>query len=363
VGTGERRRSEPVGLTQDTSECLAPAMSECLAPVVFAVMRSSLERLSHPGWCVNLIEAADLEAGEQVLVVVDEPLLEEGSELQAAIADAGGQARLELWTGRRPLSEPPAAVLEAADSSSLAYFLSKEPLAEEAHVRLALVERMRAHGGREIFMGFVDGGLLRDELSCPIPDLTAAAEQVLAGVRDAEKIRIRGRAGTDLTLRVGGRPWLTDVGPLENGQMANFPGGEVYVAPYSDGAEGTLVADLTVPYTVDGLVDEPVVLRFSAGRVTSIEGGRAADLLRRIVDNAGDGADVVAELGIGLNPAVKPRGHVMLDEKAANTAHVAIGRNTGAYGGDNDAAIHVDCIFSEPQLEADGTPVSLPVTG
>ncbi len=142
--------------------------------------------------------------------------------------------------------------------------------------------------------------------------------------------------------------------------MANFPGGEVYVAPYEDSAEGVLVADLTVPYTVEGLVDEPVTLGFHAGRVTSIEGGEAARLLRRLVDEAGGGADVVAELGIGLNPSVRPRGHIMLDEKAAHSAHVAIGRNTGSYGGVNEAKIHVDCVFSEPELEADGRPVDLP---
>ena len=83
-------------------------------------------------------------------------------------------------------------------------------------------------------------------------------------------------------------------------------------------------------------------------------------MLRELVADAGEGADVIAELGIGLNPAVKPRGHVMLDEKAADTAHVAIGKNTGAYGGDNDAAIHVDCIFSEPAVEVDGRPIDLP---
>jgi leucyl aminopeptidase (aminopeptidase T) len=142
--------------------------------------------------------------------------------------------------------------------------------------------------------------------------------------------------------------------------MANFPGGEVYTAPHSDGADGVLVADLTVPYTVEGLVDEPVVLRFSAGRVTSIEGGRAATMLHDLVASAGNGADVVAEVGIGFNPTVTPRGHVMLDEKAAGTAHVAIGRNTGTYGGDNEATIHVDCIFSGPVIEVDGRPLELP---
>ena len=46
----------------------------------------------------------------------------------------------------------------------------------------------------------------------------------------------------------------------------------------------------------------------------------------------------------------------MLDEKAANTAHVAIGNNLGPYGGDNAATIHVDCVFSVPELAVDGRP-------
>ena len=219
---------------------------------------------------------------------------------------------------------------------------------------------MTGHGGRQIFLGFVDGELLRGELSQPATDLERPARDLLAQLEGSETLHVRGRAGTDLTLRVAGRPWRSDALRLEDGQMANYPGGEVFVAPHKDGADGLLVVDLTVPYTVEGLVDEPVTLRFQNGRVTSIDGGRAAEMLRTIVDEARQGADVVAELGIGFNPTVSPRGHVMLDEKAARTAHVAIGRNTGPYGGDNEATIHVDCVFSEPDIEADGTPVDLP---
>ena len=94
--------------------------------------------------------------------------------------------------------------------------------------------------------------------------------------------------------------------------------------------------------------------------MTSIEGGRAASMLRDLVEHAGPGGDVIAELGIGLNSTVKPRGHVMLDEKAAGTAHVAIGHNAGSYGGENQASIHVDCIFSSPEIEVDGRPLELP---
>jgi aminopeptidase len=327
---------------------------------VLAGYDGPVKRLAHPGWCDNLVEASRLQPGEQVLVVVDEPLAAEGAQLGAAAKDAGGEPRLELWAGERPLTELPPGVADGARTADVSLFLSQAPRAEEAATRFKLLEAITAHGGRQIFMGFVDPELLIGELSEPSPDLAGPARQLIAQLDGTESIRIRGRAGTDLTLQVTERPWRTDTTPLEPGDMANYPGGEIFIAPLRDGADGVLVVDVTVPYTVEGLVDEPVTMRFERGRVTSIEGGRAAAMLRTIVAQAGTGGDVIAELGIGLNHTVRPRGHVMLDEKAAGTAHVAIGRNTGPYGGDNEATIHVDCVFSGPELEADGRPVPIP---
>jgi 2,5-dihydroxypyridine 5,6-dioxygenase len=323
-------------------------------------MEARETRMAHSGWTQNLIRAGRLQAGERALVVVDEPLAAEGAELLAAVQDAGADARLELWTGDRPLERAPRPVLDAAETADLSFFLAEKPLPDEATARFALLQTITGHGGRQLFLGFVDDELLRGELSQPATDLERPARDLLAQLDGSDTVRVRGRAGTDLALRVGGRPWLSDALPLQPGRMANYPNGEVFIAPHADGADGVLVADLTVPYTVDGLVDAPVTLRFERGRVTSIEGGRAADILRRIVEEAGAGADVIAELGIGFNPTVAPRGHVMLDEKAARTAHVAIGRNTGPYGGDNEASIHVDCVFSEPEIEADGRRIELP---
>jgi Thermophilic metalloprotease (M29) len=314
-----------------------------------------------PGWCRNLIEAGRLEPGESVLVIVDEPLVEQGSQLAEAVRQAGGQPRLELWTGAaRPLEHAPTGVIEGARGATLCFFLSQAPRGDEASARFEVLETTTGKGGRQIYLGLITPELLEGELSQPQPRLEEPARRLLAELEGTKEIRIRGRAGTDLTLRVDGRPWLSDALPLQAGWGSNFPGGEVFIAPLRDGADGVLVADLTVPYTVEGLVDEPVTLRFERGRVKSIEGGRAARMLRELVADAGEGADVIAELGIGLHPGLAPRGHTMLDEKAAHTAHVAIGRNTGSYGGDNEATIHVDCIFSEPLVEADGRPVELP---
>ena len=318
------------------------------------------ERFSTAGWCRNLIQAGGLRSRERVLVVVDEPLVEEGSELAAAMREAGGEPQLELWVGERPLAEPPPAVAEAAQQADLYFFLAQEPRPDEAGARIRLGEIVRGHGGRGIFLGFVDRDLLTGELSEPAPDLSVAARQLLDAVRGAESIRIRGRAGTDLTLRVTGRGWLTDALPIEPGDFSNYPGGEIFISPLENSAEGVLVADLTVPCTVDGLVDEPVTLRFRGGSVETIEGGRAAELLQQLVEEAGPSGRVIAELGIGLNPTISARGHIMLDEKAARTAHVAIGSNVGSYGGVNESTIHVDCVFSEPVLEVDGRPIEIP---
>jgi hypothetical protein len=316
--------------------------------------------LAHPGWTRNLLQASALRPGERVLVVVDEPLAEAGSQLLAAARDEGAEPELHLWAGERPLPQVPAAMLEGARHADVLFSLQQEPRGDEASLRSKLNETTLGRGGRGLFLGFVDAALLADELSLPPRDLAAAADGLLDQVRGADSIRLRNPAGTDLSFRVTGRPWLTDARPLRPGEYGNYPGGEIFVAPLEDSADGVLVVDLTVPYTVEGLVDEPVVLRFEAGRVTSIRGGRAATLLRDLVEKAGTGGNVIAELGIGLNPSVRPRGHVMLDEKAAGTAHVAIGHNAGSYGGVNQASIHVDCIFSSPEIEVDGRPLELP---
>jgi hypothetical protein len=320
----------------------------------------SAAKFETPGWCTNLIEAGGVEPGEHVLVVVDEPLVEQGSTFAAAVRDAGAEAQLELWAGERPITEPPPTVAAGAARADLYFLLAQEPRGDEAGARIALGDIVRAHDGRGIFLGFVDRDLLEGQLSQPVPDLGATASKLLAELEDSDTIRIRGRAGTDLRLRVAGRSWKTDALPLQPGDFANFPGGEIFVAPREDSGEGVLVVDLTVPYTVDGLVDEPVTLRVEGGSVRSIEGGRAADLLAELVEKAGPSGRVIAELGIGFNPTVSPRGHIMLDEKAARTAHVAIGNNTGPYGGTNESTIHVDCVFSEPELEVDGRVVEIP---
>jgi hypothetical protein len=181
-----------------------------------------------PGWCRNLIEAGRLERGENVLVIVDEPLIVQGSELADAVKQAGGRPRLELWAGpTRPLEHPPPRVVEGAEQATLCFYLSQEPLGGEANARFEVMELLAAHGGRELYLALVTPELLEGELSEPQPKLEASARRLLADLEGTKEVHIRGRSGTDLRLRVEGRPWLSDTLPLEAGQGHNFPSGEV----------------------------------------------------------------------------------------------------------------------------------------
>jgi aminopeptidase len=312
------------------------------------------------GWCANYLAAAGVGPGERVRIAVDEPFAPEAEELAQAARALGAEARIARFPSQRPMVEPTAELMDTAAWADVSIGLLRYSYAEEIPARRAMVEALLEHGGRALASPDIDHDMLRGELSQPVPDISARARELLDRVEGARELRIRGAAGTDLVLRVDGRRWLTDALPLEPGGVANFPGGEICIAPLADGADGVLVVDLTIPYgSKHELLPEPVEIRFDGGRARSIEGGDAGAEFRRLVEDAGEGADVIAELGIGLNPVLRPRGHVLFDEKAAGTAHVAIGDNTGPYLGDNVATIHVDCVFSEPELWVDGEPVPI----
>src|SRR5262249_36961650 len=117
---------------------------------------------------------------------------------------------------------------------------------------------------------------------------------------------------------------------------------------------GLCVVDLSIGIEEIDQIDEPIHLHFEQGRLVRVEGGRAAEVVRRTIAQAGPGGDVVAELGIGTNEQARITGNVMTDEKVLGTAHVAFGSNTGSYGGDNEATIHVDGIMADATIEADG---------
>jgi hypothetical protein len=104
-----------------------------------------------------------------------------------------------------------------------------------------------------------------------------------------------------------------------------------------------------------------MVLYFAHGRLARIEPdeGRVATWLRETqiasAQASGDGNwSNLAEIGLGMNPAVERlTGNMLFDEKAAGTAHIALGTNT-FMGGTVQASIHCDMVTRTPTVVIDG---------
>jgi len=63
---------------------------------------------------------------------------------------------------------------------------------------------------------------------------------------------------------------------------------------------------------------------------------------------------MIAELGIGTNPRARVTGHILEDEKAIGTAHLAFG-TSASFGGVNVAGVHIDGLLRKPTIDLDGT--------
>lgn len=170
-----------------------------------------------------------------------------------------------------------------------------------------------------------------------------------------ERISLRTGGGTDLEAELGGleRLPLLDGGPLPRGigGFANFPAGEVAIAPIEGTTRGQVVVDLTASTTRAPLAS-PIVLTVRDGVVVDIEGGADATALRAFVESAGQSSRVVAEIALGTNAQSLHTGLMLEDEKRLGSAHIGLGNSLGL-GGTNDSPVHIDLVFDAVTVTVD----------
>ena len=189
------------------------------------------------------------------------------------------------------------------------------------------------------------------------------AEIALARGRTLEFVSYD-RAGMahSLTADIGGweRLPVASDGVINDGAWGNVPSGETYIAPIQGTAAGSIVVNGSIP----GLVIDPsteMTLTFERGRLVQAEpagGPTAGWLYVSQINKAQAAGDLewsnLAEIGIGLNPAVtRLTGNMLFDEKAAGTAHIALGANV-YMGGMVYSSIHCDMVTRQPSILVDG---------
>ena len=194
-------------------------------------------------------------------------------------------------------------------------------------------------------------------------DLQARGAQVSAALSSGNEIHIKDANGTDLKVRVQGRPYgvsdgiisAEDVKKGPSGLNVYLPAGEVYVTPVPGTAEGKVVR--AVDY-YQGLEINNLTLTFAAGKLTSITGsGPGFEKMKAAYDAAGEGKDLFAVVDFGINPNVKlPSNSKAATWVPAGTVTVGVGNNVWA-GGDNKTSYGYFVSLPGTTVTLDGKPV------
>jgi len=158
--------------------------------------------------------------------------------------------------------------------------------------------------------------------------------------------------GTDLKAKLGQAPPFIEAGFATGpGDEAAFSDGEVSLGPNEGTAEGVVVIDGPIAHI--GQPATPLRLEFQKGRLIHISGDEKAAAQLQDMINAVKDADNFAEIGIGINPNCLQKGEFEEEKKRLGNVHIAIGRNTGGYGGTVAAQIHLDMVFRDGTVKTD----------
>ncbi|MCK5148588.1 leucyl aminopeptidase [bacterium] len=292
-----------------------------------------------------------VKKGERVVIVSDNVRLHHAHYVEQAVKEKGADVELYSMSRRSHHGqEPPVHIAEAMRGADIIF----SPVDVSITHTIAMRNALEA-GARAILMtSWTD-----DIFACPAlmkTDFEAQAHICRKWgdtLKSGNHVRLTSPKGTELTFSIEGRKAnvLTNIpGP---GELAPVPDIEVNVVPIEGTANGTLIADASVPYLGIGVLDEPVVCTIKDGFITEMKGGSQADILLADLMSHGDPNCLnIAELGIGLNPNARLTGVMLDDEGVLGTIHIGIGTNY-TLGGNVVAPTHYDLLMWDPTIIVD----------
>jgi leucyl aminopeptidase (aminopeptidase T) len=176
-------------------------------------------------------------------------------------------------------------------------------------------------------------------LNVDYSSLAARADQVKAVLAAGSEIQIKDSRGSDLKVRIKGRPVFASDGVItpeeaQRGGAASsvyLPAGNVFITPVAGTAEGKIVRPREY---FEGKEIQNLTLTFVGGKLRSMTGsGAGFEPLKALYDEAGEGKDLFAVVDLGINPNVKlPANSVIGTWVPAGTITVGVGNNIWAGG-------------------------------
>jgi len=289
-----------------------------------------------------------LRRGETVLLLTDEGMKEVSRLLQEALSELTDEL---LFLSMKPRSrhgeEPPPGVASAMLACDVVVAATSKSITHTEATRRAVRRGCRIASMPGITVEMLEEGGMTADYRVVAREARRVAEAFTMG----SLVEIESPGGTRFRASIAGRQGYADTGLLRGkGDFGNLPGGEGFIAPVEGSAEGRLVFD--GPFM--GGSSEPVVVEVEAGRAVRTSSGSLERVFAEI-----EGAEMVGEVGVGVNPCARLTGNILEDEKALGTAHVAFGNNAG-FGGKISVDLHLDGLIKSPVVRVDGKRLPLP---
>lgn len=293
----------------------------------------------------SLVEVSlGVEADEVVMILADTPNLEVGRAFVEACGSPGAKGFLLVLDLPGPGLEPPepvAAAMKEADAvimattRSMSHTIARKE-ANRAGTRVASIPGITPEM-------MTEGCLVADHR-----EVEAAMSRAHKALRKAKELRITTTRGTNLSLQVKGRAWITEDTGLcsTRGSFATFPAGELLIAPLEGTAEGSLIVDVLF----HRFLKAPAPITVREGFAVRVEGAAEAEAA---MDVGGHGGRHLSRLGIGFNPAASLNSTPLEASKAQGCLHVGFGDNH-LLGGEVNCGVEVDAVLKGASVEADG---------
>jgi 2,5-dihydroxypyridine 5,6-dioxygenase len=191
----------------------------------------------------------------------------------------------------------------------------------------------------------------------------------------ANEIRVTDDQGSDFTLRKDGRKGHAQVGISSiPGRWDHWPSGLVACGPLEDRSEGVyMVNPGDIILGIQTRCTTPVKITLEGGRLTAIEGGTDADMIRERLElfqdyrhPEGRLADPfrIAHAGWGTEHRAQWQVMGMDSESLIGNVMVSIGRNMfdsgdefAGLGGENYTPVHIDICCRNKNMFLDGDQV------
>jgi leucyl aminopeptidase (aminopeptidase T) len=288
--------------------------------------------------------------GERVALIADEASRTVAASLEAALGQAGADARCLLLESlsTRPMRSAPPAVVDVLNDAD-AGILCVQPQEGELGARMAIVAVVERRQIRYAHMVGVTPRIMREGMRADYRLVDRLSQQLCERMRSAGSLTVKSAGGTDFRATFDpALRWVKTSGLINPRYWSNLPAGEVFTTPAS--VDGVFVCDGTAGDYFNAkygtLERTPLTLEIREGRLISATCARA-DLERDFWAYCHTDAhsNRVGELAFGTNLGLREMIGVLLQDEKVPGVHLAFGDPYGSQtNADWSSRTHVDVL-------------------